>query len=96
METKTKSLSDALRSLSASFFEIAKALDSEGDAAIEAAPEDELITSEEAAELMRCCRQTVYNRFNVGALRGKYVGGRLLVTASSVESYNKHFNRKLK
>lgn len=96
METKKEILSEALRSISAALFDIAKAIETEEDMPTQQGVADYYIGSEEAAERMRCCRQSVYNRVRNNLIKGKFVGSRLMVSALSVDTFNKHFNKKLK
>lgn len=93
---KNGKLSDALRSISAALYEMAKVIDAEEDAKDASEQVDYYIDSEEAAERMKCCRQSVYNRFKHNLIKGNYLGGRLMVSALSVDMFNKHFNKKFR
>lgn len=45
----------------------------------------DMLTSAEAAQLLRCSTQTVRNLVNRGELTGARVGGRYLIHAESVQ-----------
>lgn len=96
METKNKKLSEALRQMSTAFYEMAKAVEAEDDTPAVQEQEDYYISTADASERMQCCRQSVYNRFKNHLIKGKYVGSRLVLSASSVELFNKHFNKRLR
>lgn len=79
----TKRLSSALRSLGAAMIEMSSAILSEDPETIV----DEWITSNVAADMMGCTRQSVKNRAMSGKIKGKKIGRDYMFSKQSVENY---------